>query len=104
MTALDWFVVVAFLGGVVAVGVLLSRRASGSMEDFFVSGRNLPWWLAGTSILATSFSSDTPLHTTVGDDAAMYLEMLGGVDGYEGWVDVVVPMVEQAVGPRPSLD
>lgn len=64
MATLDWIVVLVFLVGVVAVGVMISRRGSGTMEDFFVSGRNLPWWLAGTSILATSFSSDTPLHTT----------------------------------------
>jgi len=64
MATLDWIVVLVFLGLVVAVGVVISRRGSGTMEDFFVSGRNLPWWLAGTSILATSFSSDTPLHTT----------------------------------------
>ncbi len=64
MAPLDWIIVVIFLLAVVAVGLLLSRRASGSLEDYFVSGRNLPWWLAGTSILATSFSSDTPLHVT----------------------------------------
>ena len=64
MAALDWIVVLGFLAAVVVVGVMFSRRASDSMEDFFISGRSLPWWLAGTSILATSFSSDTPLHTT----------------------------------------
>lgn len=64
MLPLDWIVVFVFLAAVVAVGVWFSRRASGGVEDFFVSGRNLPWWLAGTSILATSFSSDTPLHVT----------------------------------------
>jgi SSS family solute:Na+ symporter len=64
MAPLDWIIVVIFLLAVVAVGLLLSRKASGSLEDYFVSGRNLPWWLAGTSILATSFSSDTPLHVT----------------------------------------
>ena len=64
MATLDWIVVAVFLGGVIVVGLYLSRRASGSMEDYFISGRNLPWWLAGTSILATSFSSDTPLHVT----------------------------------------
>lgn len=64
MTPVDWIVVGGFLLAVVTVGLWLSRRASGSLEDYFVSGRNLPWWLAGTSILATSFASDTPLHTT----------------------------------------
>lgn len=57
------------------------------------------------AIVAAVADPDTPLHTTVGDDAAMYLEMFGGVDSYEGWVDdVVVPMVEQAVGPRPTIE
>ena len=64
MAALDWIVVVLFLLGVLGAGMWFSRRASGSMESFFLSGRNLPWWLAGTSILATSFASDTPLHVT----------------------------------------
>jgi Na+/proline symporter len=64
MESLDWIMVALFLAGVVVVGLLYTRRASGSMEDYFVSGRNLPWWLAGTSILAASFSSDTPLHVT----------------------------------------
>jgi Na+/proline symporter len=41
-----------------------ARRASKSMDEFFVAGRTIPWWLAGTSMLATSFASDTPLHTT----------------------------------------
>jgi solute:Na+ symporter, SSS family len=64
MAFIDWFVIVGFLVVVVVVGLLYSRRASKNMEEYFISGRNLPWWLAGTSILASSFSSDTPLHTT----------------------------------------
>lgn len=47
-----------------AVGVYFTRRASSSMNEFFLSGRNLPWWLAGTSMVATTFSSDTPLYIT----------------------------------------
>ena len=61
MAVLDWAVVGGFLLALVIVGLLLRPRASDSLEDFFISGRKLPWWLAGTSILATSFSSDTPL-------------------------------------------
>ncbi|MGK7311630.1 MAG: sodium:solute symporter family protein [Candidatus Longimicrobiales bacterium M2_2A_002] len=45
-----------------ALGIYLARRASGSMVDFFVGGRTLPWWLAGTSMAATTFSIDTPLY------------------------------------------
>ncbi len=62
MAAIDWGVVALYLVASLALGVYLSRRASGSMEDFFVSGRNLTWWLAGTSMAATTFSIDTPLY------------------------------------------
>lgn len=62
MQALDWFVVVLYMAIALAVGLGLSRRATGSASDFFVSGRSLPWWLAGTSMAATTFSIDTPLY------------------------------------------
>src|SRR5690606_35462342 len=62
MHFIDWFVVLAYMIASLVLGVWLSRRASGSMEDFFVSGRNLTWWLAGTSMAATTFSIDTPLY------------------------------------------
>lgn len=62
MQLADWIIVGLYLAMTLALGVYLSRRASGSMEDFFVSGRNLPWWLAGTSMAATTFSIDTPLY------------------------------------------
>ncbi|MBN2496456.1 MAG: Na+:solute symporter, partial [Deltaproteobacteria bacterium] len=64
MGAIDWIVVAAFLAAMMVVGMLFSRKAGGSMTDFFISGRSLPWWLAGTSILATSFACDTPIHVT----------------------------------------
>lgn len=46
------------------IGLYFTKRASSSMSEFFLSGRNLPWWLAGTSMVATTFSSDTPLYVT----------------------------------------
>ncbi len=64
MAALDWIIVAAFLALVLGIGFWYSRRASKSVEDFFVGGRSIPWWLAGTAILTGSFASDTPLHTT----------------------------------------
>ena len=62
MLLIDWLIVVAYLILTMVLGVYLSRKASGSLVDFFVSGRSLPWWLAGTSMAATTFSIDTPLY------------------------------------------
>ena len=56
---------IAFILGyillVFGIGLFLSRRASRSTEEFFVSGRSLPWWIVGTSMVATTFAADTPL-------------------------------------------
>ncbi len=62
MQPIDWLIVLVYLIASLGLGVYLSRRASGSLVDFFVSGRSLPWWLAGTSMAATTFSIDTPLY------------------------------------------
>jgi Na+/proline symporter len=62
VTPLDLWIVAGYLVATLAVGIALARRASGSLEDFFVGGRSLPWWLAGTSMAATTFSIDTPLY------------------------------------------
>jgi solute:Na+ symporter, SSS family len=62
MTPIDWLIVLIYFALTTWLGILLSRRASRSLEDFFVSGRSLPWWLAGTSMAATTFSIDTPLY------------------------------------------
>ena len=61
---LDWAIIAAYMLFVTAVGLVFIRRASGSISEFFVAGRNLPWWLAGTSLVATSFAADTPLAIT----------------------------------------
>ena len=62
MTPIDWLIVLVYFVLTIGLGILLSRKASRSLEDFFVSGRSLPWWLAGTSMAATTFSIDTPLY------------------------------------------
>ena len=62
MALLDWLIVGLYMAAALGLGAYLSRRASKSLEDFFVSGRSLPWWLAGTSMAATTFSIDTPLY------------------------------------------
>jgi len=61
MHPVDLAVIVVWLVGNMAVGLWLKRRGSSSTEAYFVSGRSLPWWLAGTSMVATTFASDTPL-------------------------------------------
>jgi len=62
MRGIDWFIVALYMAGSLAVGFHLARRASGGLVDFFVGGRKLTWWLAGTSMAATTFSIDTPLY------------------------------------------
>ena len=62
MQPIDWVIVIGYLVLTMILGVYLARKASGGMVDFFVSGRSLSWWLAGTSMAATTFSIDTPLY------------------------------------------
>jgi Na+/proline symporter len=64
MTSLDWLVVIAYMAITLIVGLVLSRRASRSLEEFFVGGRSIPWWLAGTSMAAITFNVDTPLYVS----------------------------------------
>jgi len=58
---IDWLIVLFYLVFTMGIGLYLSRKASKSLADFFVSGRSLPWWLTGASMAATTFSIDTPL-------------------------------------------
>ena len=64
LSTIDWTIIAVYMLASLLVGVYLTRRASRSLSEFFLSGRNLPWWLAGTSMVATTFSSDTPLYIT----------------------------------------
>ncbi|MGD8699446.1 MAG: Na+:solute symporter [Gemmatimonadales bacterium] len=64
MSALDWLVISVYLIGTLCIGIWFSRRGAKSFAEFFVGGRALPWWLAGTSMAATTFSVDTPLYVT----------------------------------------
>lgn len=64
LSPLDWLIVAAYLLLSLAVGVYFTKRASGSMASYFVSDRNMSWWLLGTSMVATTFAADTPLAVT----------------------------------------
>jgi SSS family solute:Na+ symporter len=57
----DWLIIVLYFVVSAAIGLAYVRKSSRSLEEYFVSGRALPWWLAGTSMVATTFSADTPL-------------------------------------------
>lgn len=56
----DWTIIAAFLVVSLVIGFLVRRRAGRDSRSFFLSGRNLPWWLLGISMVATTFSTDTP--------------------------------------------
>ncbi len=60
LNATDWAVVGVYAFIVLAIGVVFVRRAGADTTSFFLSGRKLPWWLLGTSMVATTFSTDTP--------------------------------------------
>lgn len=64
MQLLDYAVIVSYFILVFVIGLAVSRRGSASTEDYFLSGRKLPWWLAGLSMVATTFAADTPLVVT----------------------------------------
>src|ERR1043166_243805 len=64
LNLLDWAVIAAYFLFNLGIGLYYARRARGSTTEFFLSGRNVPWWLAGTSMVATTFAADTPLVVT----------------------------------------
>ena len=61
LSLIDWIVIALYFIFNLGVGLYLRKRATQSVSDFFVSGRNVTWWLAGTSMVATTFAADTPL-------------------------------------------
>ncbi|HZU32377.1 MAG TPA: hypothetical protein VFB79_14770, partial [Candidatus Angelobacter sp.] len=61
LTWIDWLVIAGYLLINLLIGMYYMRRSSANTEDFFLSGRDVSWWLAGTSMVATTFAADTPL-------------------------------------------
>jgi SSS family solute:Na+ symporter len=60
LSTLDWGIIIAFFIISLGIGLWTARSAGKSVNDFFLSGRNMPWWLLGISMVATTFSADTP--------------------------------------------
>ncbi|MEZ4698868.1 MAG: sodium:solute symporter family protein [Rhodothermales bacterium] len=78
LASIDWTIIFAFFAVSLFVGLWFSRKAGDSTTDFFLSGRSMPWWLLGVSMVATTFSSDTPNLVT-------NLVRVDGVAGNWGW-------------------
>lgn len=78
LSTLDWGLVIAFFAVSLGIGLYASRQAGKSATDFFLSGRNMAWWLLGVSMVATTFSADTPNLVTD-------LVRKNGVSGNWGW-------------------
>ena len=78
LSTLDWAIIGLYFIFSLAVGVWASKHASKNTKDFFLAGRNMPWWLLGISMVATTFSTDTPNLVTD-------LVRQNGVSGNWGW-------------------
>ena len=60
LAAIDWIIIITFFSISLFIGIWVSKKAGSSSAEFFLSGRNMPWWLLGISMVATTFSTDTP--------------------------------------------
>tara|TARA_B100000963_G_scaffold152630_1_gene132968 strand:+ start:2095 stop:3906 length:1812 start_codon:yes stop_codon:yes gene_type:complete len=60
LVGIDWAIIISFFSISLFIGIWVSKRAGSSSGEFFLSGRNMPWWLLGVSMVATTFSTDTP--------------------------------------------
>ena len=95
MTLLDWAIIALYFVFATGIGVAMSRRAGSSITEFFIGGRSLPWWLAGTSMVATTFAVDTPLAETVG---LLGEPIDGGPLNWTNWVAGVVSVYATLFG------
>jgi solute:Na+ symporter, SSS family len=64
LVTIDWLIIAAYFVMSLLIGLYYARRAGQSTEEYFVADRSMPWWLAGTSMVATTFAADTPLAVT----------------------------------------
>lgn len=78
LASLDWFIIILFFIITIGVGLWAGRKSNQDVDDFFLGGRNMPWWLLGVSMVATTFSADTPNLVTD-------IVRTGGVAGNWAW-------------------
>ena len=60
LSFIDWVIIFSFFAIFIAIGLFFTKRSGKNSKEYFLSGRNMPWWLLGTSMVATTFSADTP--------------------------------------------
>lgn len=83
LSFLDWLIIGAYFVISLVIGLWYRKRASKSVDDFFLSGRNMPWLIAGLSMVATTFAADTPLAVTE-------LVALNGISGNWLWWNMLI--------------
>ena len=59
LNGIDWVILAGYFIVSLMIGVAVSRKAGSNSSEFFLSGRNMPWWLLGISMVATTFAADT---------------------------------------------
>ncbi|MBM4141230.1 MAG: Na+:solute symporter [Nitrospira sp.] len=91
LTSIDWTIIALYMALSLMLGLYFTKRASSSTDEYFLSGRNLPWWLAGTSMVATTFSADTPLYVTG------LVRSQGIYENWQWWCFVISGMLSVAV-------
>src|SRR5687768_18289170 len=64
ITPLDWLIVAGYFALSTIIGLYFTKRGGESLDEYFLSGRQVPWWLAGAAMVATTFAADTPLVVT----------------------------------------
>jgi len=64
LTAIDWAIVFSYFVLSTIIGLVFTKRGGESLDEYFLSGRQVPWWLAGAAMVATTFAADTPLVVT----------------------------------------
>ena len=84
---IDWLIIVAFLVVVIMIGLIVSKRAGKTSADFFLGGRSMPWWLLGVSMVACTFSCDTPNLVTD------FVRTGGVAKNWEWWAFLITGMV-----------
>ena len=58
---IDWAIIIGYIAFAIGIGLHHSKKATSSVKEYFTSGQGAPWWILGTSIVATTFAADTPL-------------------------------------------
>ena len=77
---LDYLIIFGFFAIVLFIGIYVSKKSGKSSSEYFLSGRTMPWWLLGLSMVATTFSTDTPIWSPIWFEPMGFLETgAGGV-------------------------